>query len=192
MTSTRMEAIDGNSVTAWFGEEFSRLHPLLQALHRDSGRLGGPVSLQFGRGLAGALGRHLVRKLGMPDVAGQHYLAVEIGHDATTLWWHRTFDRVHQLRSSFRPHGHWPEGHWIENTGPLEVKLAVDVTEGGWYWRVIAIRLRGIRAPLWLIPRATAYKRIEDGRYRFFVGFSLPVLGEAFSYSGLLEASPNG
>jgi hypothetical protein len=45
---------------------------------------------------------------------------------------------------------------------------------------------------MWLVPRSRAYKRIEDGRYRFFVGFTLPFLGEVFSYSGLLEARLRG
>ena len=65
--------------------------------------------------------------------------------------------------------------------------LKVDIIEGGWYWRVTNVRLRGIPVPLWLIPGSAAYKRIEDGKYRFYVGFSLPLVGKVFSYSGLLE-----
>lgn len=192
MASMETEADEANAVTRWFGEGFGHLHPLLQALHRGSGGLSGQVSLQFGAGLAGVVGRRLVRSLGIPESAGPHHLDVEIGHDATTLQWDRCFDRTHHVRSSFRPKGHWPDGCWIENTGPLELELAVDVVEGGWYWRAVALRLHGIRVPLWLIPRSSAYKRIEDGGYRFFVGFSLPILGEVFSYSGLLEARPHG
>ncbi len=177
----------GNAVTAWFGDGFAQLHPLLQALHREPGRLSGPATLQFGIGLAGMLGRRLARGLGIPDVAGPHHLDVDIGHDASTLWWHRCFDHTFPLRSIFRPHGHWPHGHWIETTGPLEVRLTVDVIDGGWYWRVTRVRLHGLRVPLWLLPKATAYKRIEAGQYRFHVGFSLPLLGQVFCYSGLLQ-----
>lgn len=191
MTSTFTQAHDGNAVTMWFGENFNRLHPLLQALHRRGGKLSGPVALRFGTGLTGVLGHRLARKLGIPAVAGQHQLDVEIGHDATTLHWRRRFDLTHHVHSSFHPHGHWPDGHWIEHIGPFELKLAVDVIDGGWHWRTIAVRLHGLRVPLWLVPRSTAYKRIEEGRYRFFVGFSLPILGEVFSYSGLLETSPH-
>lgn len=191
MASKETKAGEANAVVHWFGEGFGGLHPLLQALHCGSGDLSGEVSLQFGAGLAGVVGRRLVRRLGIPESAGPHHLNVEIGHDAANLQWNRCFDRACHVRSSFRPKGHWPDGYWIENTGPLELKLAVDVVQGGWHWRTVAVRLHGVRVPLWLIPRSSAYKRIEDDRYRFFVGFSLPMLGEVFSYSGLLEARPH-
>jgi hypothetical protein len=192
MPSREAEADGDNAVVQWFGDGFAQLHPLLQALHRNSGVLGGQVQLQFGKGLAGAVGRRLVRRLGVPESAGPHRLDVDIRHDATTLHWNRCFDRKHHVRSRFRPEGHWPGGHWVERTGPLEIELAVDIVEGGWHWRPLAVRVHGVRMPMWLVPRSRAYKRIEDGRYRFFVGFTLPFLGEVFSYSGLLEARLRG
>ena len=176
----------GNAVVAWFGDGFARLHPKLQALHRDGGRLVGPVLLEYGSGAAHAIGRRLARKLGLPG-PGYHELEVEIRHDAQTLWWTRRFDGAQVLRSSFRPQGCWPEGHWIERTGAMEFKLSVDIIDGGWHWRPQRMRLRGLPLPLRLVPRATAYKRIENERYRFHVAFSLPVIGEVLSYSGLLE-----
>jgi hypothetical protein len=183
---------DTNAVMAWFGAGFGNLHPLLQALHGQDSELSGPVVLRFGGGVAGAFGRHLARKLGIPETAGEHHLTVKIRHDTTTLEWHRCFDGTHHLRSSFIPRDHWPDGHWVEKTGALELTLTVDVMEGGWYWRVIAARFRGIRVPLWLIPRSIAYKRIEEGTYRFHVAFSVPVLGEVICYSGVLEPSHHG
>lgn len=192
MTAAATQEEDGNAVTAWFGDGFGRLHPLLQALHRDSGRLSGPIDLQFGRGLAGLVGRRIARRFGLPDAAGQHHLDVEIRHDAAALQWNRCFDRSQRLSSTFRPSGHWPDGHWIETTGPLVATLTVAVIEGGWHWRVVGIRLHGIALPRWLRPRSTAYKRIENGRYRFYVGFSLPVLGEMFRYRGLLALAGEG
>lgn len=189
MTSTSETTGDANAVTDWFGDGFTRLHPLLQALHREGGRLGGPIQLKFGAGLAGAIGRRLARKMGIPAQPGAHHLDVDIGHDARALLWHRCFDATHELHSSFHPVGHWPDGYWIERTGPLQLELAVDVRDGGWHWRVIGVCVRGVRIPRWLVPRSTAYKQIEDGRYRFFVGFSVPMLGVVFSYSGLLDAN---
>lgn len=67
------------------------------------------------------------------------------------------------------------------------MRLTVDVKEGGWYWRCLQMRLFGIRLPLWLFPNSQAFKRIEDGRYRFYVGFTLPWLGTILSYSGALH-----
>lgn len=192
MTSTGLEAGTENAVTTWFGGGFGQLHPHLQALHRRGGTLRGPVTFWFRKGIAGALGRRLARHLGIPDVAGQHQLDVEIGHSAGTMSWNRCFDRSQFLRSIFRPIGRWPDGHWFENTDPMEFTLNVAVIEGGWYWRIVGARLRGVPMPLWLLPRVTAYKRIEADKYRFHVGFALPVVGDVFSYSGLLELDANG
>ena len=186
-------AVDGeNAVTKWFGKDFGRLHPLLQALHRHDGTLRGPVTLWFAQGRAGAMGRRLARHLDIPDVAGQHHFEVEIGHDATTMWWTRCFNHSHTVPSSFRLVGSWPDGQWIETTDPLELTLTVAVVEGGWYWHVVGARLRGVPLPLSLMPRVTAYKRIEGDKYRFHAGFALPVFGEVFSYSGLLEWDAHG
>lgn len=182
-----------DAVVEWFGAGFGELHPLLRALHAQDSELRGSVDLRFGESAAArAVGRHMARKLGIPDTAGQHRLTVSIRHDAKALQWDRCFDDTHRLRSTFIPNGHWPDGRWIEKTGAIELALTVDVIEGGWYWRVIGARLRGIRVPLWLIPRSNAYKRIENGRYRFHVAFALPVLGEVIRYSGVLEPCHHG
>jgi hypothetical protein len=74
----------------------------------------------------------------------------------------------------------------------MEFSLNVSVIDGGWFWHIVSARLWGKPLPLWLMPRVTAYKRIEDDKYRFHVGFALPILGEALSYSGLLELRTNG
>jgi hypothetical protein len=187
MTLEASPADGENAVTKWFGEDFGRLHPLLQTLHRRDSTLRGEVTLWFAQGRAGAMGRRLARHLGIPDVAGQHPFEVEIRHDATTMSWERRFNHAHPMPSRFRLVGQWPDEQWIEHTEPLEFTLTVSVIEGGWYWHVVGVRLRGMPLPLSLMPRVTAYKRIEDGRYRFHVGIALPALGDVFSYSGLLE-----
>jgi len=52
------------------------------------------------------------------------------------------------------------------------------------------MRLLGLRLPLWLFPNSQAYKTIENGRYKFYVGFSLPGIGTFLSYSGSLSEVP--
>ena len=187
MTSRDFASVGDTAVTAWFGDGFARLHPMLQDIHRDGGRLHGSVTLRFGRGLAGALGRWLARNVGIPDVAGEHRLDVEVSHGASAMSWNRCFDGTHRVHSKFRPEGHWPDGRWLETSGSAEFAMTVDVIDGGWHWRVVGMRLRGVRLPLWLLPRSAAGKRVEAGKYRFVVGFSLPILGEVLSYSGLLD-----
>jgi hypothetical protein len=172
----------------WFGPAFARLHPLLRQLHsRPEARVGGTVAMRFGTGLAGVLGRRLARRLGMPDVAGPQHLIVDVGHDATRMRWQRRFGDGHALLSVFAPVGHFPDGHWIEDTGRIALALQVDINGDGWDWRLVGARLRGMSLPLWLLPRFSAYKRVEAGRYRFHVGFALPGLGELMAYEGLLD-----
>ena len=116
-------------VAAWFGPAFDRLHPWLQQLHRQGGRLAGDVHISFGRGLAGLFGRRLARRLGIPDDAGRHVLDVDISHDHVALLWDRRFNGRTRVASVFRPVGAWPDGYWIEHIGPLELHLGVDVVD---------------------------------------------------------------
>ncbi|MBQ0730185.1 MAG: DUF4166 domain-containing protein [Oleispira antarctica] len=45
--------------------------------------------------------------------------------------------------------------------------MTVDVNNIGWYWRCLGINFLGLPIPRWLIPKANAYKIIENGKYRF-------------------------
>lgn len=177
-------------VERWFGEGFAELHPLLQQLHRENGNLHGQVELQLGKGLAGKLGARLVGRLGIPLNRSRIPLKVNIHSSGDTLHWNRHFADAAPVYSSFQPHGGWPDGYWIESIGGVRLALAVDVRQGGWYWRPLKVWVHGVRVPLWLLPRTEAYKRIDAGRYHFHVGLSLPLLGLLFSYSGALQLAP--
>ncbi|WP_266171490.1 DUF4166 domain-containing protein [Dyella subtropica] len=177
------------AVSAWFGDGFERLHPLLQDLHRHGGRLHGPVRIRIGRGVAGWVGRRLARKLGVPvDEGRAHTLKVSIHHTDGQLHWDRRFDDAHHFPSTFRPVGRWPDGYWVEDTSAIALLLQVEVIDGGWYWRCVGATRGPLRLPAWLLPRGDAYKRIEQGQYRFSVSFALPLLGELLAYEGLLDA----
>ena len=65
-------------VEAWFGEAFAALDPRLRALHQRGGTLRGDVEVAFGRGIAGAIGRRIARRLGVPTTSGAHALDVDI------------------------------------------------------------------------------------------------------------------
>ena len=97
-------------------------------------------------------------------------------------------DNTQTMKSLFTPVGTMEDGHWVEQTGPLTLRLTVDIIDRGWHWRCLGFRFLGIPLPAWLFPNSQAYKTIEDGKYRFYVGFSLPVLGLLLSYGGVLEA----
>ena len=183
--------MNSSLVSHWFRDGFSLLHPKLQHLHQQGGQLDGAVEVRFGQGLAGFIGKRLAKKLGIPTTHIPHHLTVNISHSHQALHWHRCFDNSTIMPSSFYPTGHWPTGYWTEKTGRLQMDLAVDVIDGGWFWRCLAMRVGKLPLPLWLMPKMTAYKTIEQQQYRFYVAFSLPVLGLLFSYSGLLQPTYN-
>lgn len=175
------------STEKWFGSRFSELHPLLRQLHRSGGTLRGEIDVRYGTGIAGLIGIRLAARLGVPT-AGTYEFRVDISYHIEGLHWDRYFGGEGEMKSLFRPIGSIETGYWLEKTGPLDLHLTVDIRDGGWYWRCLRFRLFGIPMPAWLFPKSTAYKKIENGHYRFYVGFSLPILGELLSYSGLLRA----
>ncbi len=184
----RMNKSPENIVTRWFGPHFQELHPLLQNLHRHGGSLQGVVEIQTGSGLAGWLGKRLASSLGIPVDRSLRGFEVEIRHTEKALEWRRRFDSGAMMFSRFEPFGRWPHGHWQENTGPLQMRLMVDVVNQSWQWRPTRLTVRGIRFPLFLMPQSKAGKRIEHGKYVFHVEFALPLIGTILSYGGALEA----
>lgn len=178
-------------VKAWFGSEFASLHPLLQRLHTQGGVLQGAVDIRVGDGFAGVLGRRLANKMGIPVDDSRCHLRVTISHSAQQLHWARRFSSrdgvARDVVSVFDAVGQRPNGYWIERTGALQFKMAVDVIDGGWHWRALGARLHGLPVPISLLPHSRAYKRIENGAYRFEVTFEMPWLGVLLSYRGLLQ-----
>lgn len=177
-----------DAVERWFGEGFKSLHPLLQDLHREGGTLVGTASIEYGAGLAGWLGQRMASRFGIPKGASSVPLRVTIRSDERRLYWGRVFAGASRVDSVFEPVGAWPDGHWLERTGALELALKIDSTGGGWRWLPFKFSVSGIPVPPAFMPKVTAYKAIEDGRYRFCVGVTLPLVGFVFSYSGALSA----
>lgn len=177
-------------VEDWFGQGFSKLHPLLQSLHRNGGVLGGQVEVSFGQGLSGFLGRRLAFRLGVPATAGIHHLEVIIHSQAGVLHWTRKFNGLSEFRSEFRPVGHYPTGHWVEQSGPLSLALGVRVVAGGWHWEHRRTSLLGMPAPKALFPTTLASKAAEGALYRFSVEVRAPALGKLLGYSGTLASNP--
>ena len=179
-------------VEQWLGYGFAELHPMLQDLHRTGGELSGPVEVAFGQGLAGFLGRRIAAKLGVPVVAGTHRLKVVIRSQDGILHWGRTFNDDSGFNSEFIPFGCYPQGHWVESSGPLRLVLGVSVQDGGWHWQHRSTRLHGIPIPRFLLPTTIASKHAEGEFYRFAVEVRASVFGKLLEYSGSLAFSPFG
>ena len=174
-------------VEHWFGPAFALLHPQLQALHQHGGTLSGPCSVRYGTGLAGVTGRVLARKLGMQRPAGAATLRVSIGTDATALVWRRRLNDGPEFVSRFVPVGNYPHGYWLETSGAIRLRLGVALHAGAWHWEQQRLDWGPIPCPRWLMPRTIASKAVLDGMYVFCVAVHLPLLGEVFSYRGILS-----
>jgi hypothetical protein len=174
-------------VEQWFGAAFAQLHPQLQALHRHGGVLRGPVQLSFGTGLAGLVGKWLARRLGIPPQAGAATLEVRIASDAAGLHWSRRFNQGSTFDSVFQPQGSYPDGDWVERSGPIELRLQVALIDAGWHWQQRQLRVAGIALPRWLMPTMVASKQVIDGKYLFSVALRFPLLGCVLAYRGELD-----
>jgi hypothetical protein len=180
-----------SSAERWFGDAFAHLHPLIQALHRSGGEIGGTISIETGTGLAGLVGQRLARRLGMPP-RGTASLHVHVIHGDGEMRWVRTVNGAGRFTSCFQPVGRFPDGYWREASWPVELRLGVTIANGGWRWQQREIRVAGLRLPAWLAPRAVPFKEIRDGRYYFRVEIALPWLGTVLTYGGLLDAVRTG
>jgi len=177
-------------VKKWFGERFNELSPELQQLHTDGGVLTGTININYGRGIAKFVGKRLAKKLGLPK-HDKPNLRVSIKHDDTALIWLRCFDDSITMTSRFVPVGTIENGYWEESTGPLKMRLTVDIINGGWYWRCLEFRFLGVALAPWLFPSSKAYKYTDTNGYNFGVEFVSPMLGLLVGYSGSLNYSTN-
>lgn len=190
MLAVKEVYLPSDIVKSWFHKDFEKLDPLLQKLHLVGGELSGSVDISYGSGLSGLIGKRLANKMNLPK-QGRHKLLVSICHSTSGLHWKRKFNNNNVVESLFSPVGNNKDGYWIETTGPLTMRLTVDIINGGWFWRCLKMSLFGISIPLWLIPKSQAFKKIENGKYKFKVTFTYPLLGNLVSYEGLLDAKYN-
>ena len=173
----------------WFGDHFSVLHPLLQQLHREGGRLVGEVDYVLaGAGVAAWFAQRIARGINLPAKSGRYLFAVDVSHTHDALVWTREFDGMPTV-SHFRPAGNYPDGHWCERFGALEARLGVAIDEGGWRWLVRSICWHGVPVPLWCVPQSNAAKRITPAGYEFKVELVMPWLGSLIRYQGILRAN---
>jgi hypothetical protein len=75
----------------------------------------------------------------------------------------------------------------LERLGPFLFKMRVTATTDGIDLTPEKVFLGPLPVPLALAPRAVGRERVRDGRYRFSVEVTFPLIGKVFGYEGWLE-----
>ncbi len=80
-----------------------------------------------------------------------------------------------------------PPGCLRERFGPFTFTLRLEAKDSRVTWPVESWRLFGVPMPKVLMPRSETVEYVEDGRFHFDVGISLPFAGPVVRYRGWLE-----
>ncbi|MHA7774208.1 DUF4166 domain-containing protein [Roseibium sp. M-1] len=77
----------------------------------------------------------------------------------------------------------------LEWLGPFLFKMRVTATTEGIDLTPETVSLGPLPVPLALAPKAVGHERVRDGKYRFSVEVTFPLIGKVFGYDGWLEPS---
>ena len=181
-TSSLLESVLG-------AEGVARLPPIVARFHAPDGEplWSGEAAVE---GARHPLGRLVASAFGFPGEAENLPVSVTVerGSPGDGLppdeTWTRRFGR-RRFRSRFSLRG----GEAWERFGPFSFRIGLALDGAGRLaYPVTAWRLAGMPLPIFLAPRSQSTEwRDEEGRFRFDVGVSLPLLGRLFRYSGWLR-----
>ena len=76
----------------------------------------------------------------------------------------------------------------LYRVGPSTFVFALDVSPDGMALKMQGVRLLGVPLPRFMLPSVFTFESECEGRYRFEVEASLPVLGRIVRYVGWLQA----
>lgn len=169
------------------GAEGWRLLPEpLRRLHdvHDFASFAGEARIVTGRNL---LARVLRICMGFPPGAECVPVRVSIERRGETERWIRQFGR-HRFSSDMSAAPNRP-GCVIERFGALRFRARLPVDETGLAMPLESASFFHIPLPRWLVPRSDTRESVdEQGRFRFDVDVSLPLLGRVIRYTGWLVA----
>lgn len=164
------------------GSAYAALPPAVRAMHdlcRDSGAEGeGNVV----RG-SGALARAIAAAMRFPP-SGTWPLHVAFREEDGAETWTRDF-AGHRFSSELSE----AQGRLVERFGPLRFDFDLPSGPHGLEMRLRRWSFLGLPLPLMLAPRIVAREWEEEGRFRFDVAVSLPLVGDVIRYSGWLLPS---
>lgn len=162
------------------GPAFAALPGPVRALHAAQGRrrYAGAVEVDRGPGL---LSRLVAFATHLPP-AGSGPLCVEIEASPQQEHWTRF------IGGRAMPSRLWREGDVLcERLGVATFGFRLEVVDDAIAWRVVRVRIFGVSLPSRWFTGVGARESAEDGRYRFDVWASLPVVGRLVHYRGWLD-----
>jgi hypothetical protein len=163
------------------GPRFDMLPPRVRDLHDVTGTSvwTGTADVERGRSLPA---RMLATLFGLPPAGRDQPLCVTFRADGDREIWSRRFGSA-----VFRSIQYERGGLLRERVGPSTFVFALDVSADGMALVLEGVRLLGVPLPQLLAPAVRTFESERDGRYRFEVEASLPVLGRIVRYAGWLE-----
>ncbi len=159
------------------GDEFKKLDPMVQQAHRGKSIIQGIVGVSQGNFLA----RMICRLLKLPKAGTKVELRVEADHQADIVYWNRNF-AGQQMNTRFRRQGDYV----YESLGPVKLFFYLENKNGALIYNLKRVALWGMRLPLFIAPKLSAFEKACAGKYSFKVLISLPVIGKLIEYHGEL------
>ena len=162
------------------GDRFLELSASVRAMHSNL-RDGGAVGKAQVTGAENVLGALIARIVGFPR-DGHYPLYVIFSENEQGERWTRQFGRA-RFHSLLGMH----KGMLSERFGPLRFLFDLPVDSKRLMMKMGGWSAFGIPLPLALAPRSLAVEWEEDGRFRFDVPITLPLIGRLVHYRGWLE-----
>ncbi|TQV74462.1 DUF4166 domain-containing protein [Denitrobaculum tricleocarpae] len=166
------------------GEKFETLPETLQVAHEFEGQrcLTGRVDVRCSETI---IGKVLLRLLKLPRPGVDLTARILLQETGQGERWHREFGDD-SFSSRVTPH-RAKAGCIVETMGGVSAVVRLTAVPDGLQWNVESLSLLGLPLPHAIAPVTQAEERQIDGRYRFEVVITLPLLGLLISYRGWLQ-----
>jgi hypothetical protein len=193
ITTARDETnMDGSIFAEAVGAAALQVLPApVQAFHRAESPAvwTGAADIEAGRGL---LARLIGRLIGLPTSGRDVPVVVSVervgrrdGRAPDEIWTRNFGGKRLTSRLSIGP-----RGGLTERFGSISFRLMLDARREGLVWSLTGWRCCGVPMPRWLAPRSDAREfASDDGRFRFDVRVTVPLVGDLVHYCGWLKPS---
>lgn len=176
------------------GDAWFQLPETLRTLHGEFSTTPDPVEVPTTkwRGRArvtrggGVLAKLVCSVFGFPPASDDVDVTVEFQRKQGRETWVRDFAGSRFSSVQYAGRGAY-EGLLCERFGPFRFGLGTVVEEGVLHLPIRRWDCLGLRLPLWLAPGSNTREFESDGRFRFRVDLSLPVIGPLVCYDGYFD-----